>query len=350
MSIINTILVGYGLSGRAFHAPFLLHNPAYKVVAVVQPKGNSAREALPGLEHYRSLEAALQQVAADLVVLTAPNEQHAPLCEQALMAGKHVVVEKPFALNVAEATALLQLAEKQQRVLSIFHNRRWDGDFLTVKKLLQEQRVGVPIMLVSRFDRFRPQIKKGWREETGPGTGILHDLGSHLIDQALVLFGWPLEVYAHLRQERAAAQTTDAFDLYLYYQQLTVHLAAGSLVSAPWPRFSLLGTEGSYTKWGMDPQEAVLRAGGLPSSVTFGKEEKEARGVLNLQQEGALVQQSMATEVGNYGTYYQQLAACIQGQGQNPVPPKEALQVMQLLALAEESYRQSRRIAATKYM
>lgn len=346
MSTIKTLVVGYGLSAKAFHLPFLEADPAFEVVGIVQPRGESARVERPQLEHYRSLSEALEGSTAELVIVSAPNEYHAPMAREALLAGKHVVVEKPFALLVAEARELCILAQQQKRVLTVFHNRRWDADFLTLKQLLQEGLLGRPAHMLSRFDRFRPQIKQGWKEEPKPGTGIFYDLSPHLIDQALQLFGWPAAVYAHIRTERSKAITPDAFDLYLYYPDASVHLAAGSLVSAPWPRLSVLGTAGSYTKWGMDPQEAELRNGASPGSLGWGEEPQEAWGTLVRGGNGKTDEELYPSQAGNYGFFYAELAAAIRQEGPNPVPPEEALQVMHIMELAQQSHREGRKIEA----
>ena len=346
MDPIKTLVVGYGLSAKAFHLPFLTTNPSFSVEGIVQPRGNSSREDYPQLQHYRTLEEALAGSDVEMVVVSAPNEFHVPMANQALLAGKHVVIEKPFALTVAEAAALIQLAEQQQKVLTVFHNRRWDADFLTIRQLLAEQKIGRPVMLVSRFDRFRPQIKHGWKEEPKPGAGIFYNLGPHLIDQALQLFGWPDEIYAHIRTERKEAVTPDAFELYLYYKDLTIHLGAGTLVSATWPRFSLLGTDGSYTKWGMDPQEDLLIEGVLPNGPGWGAEDEGAWGTLVTGDNSGTTSQPYRSVPGNYNNFFSGLAQAIRRGGNNPVPPGEALQVMQIMDLAFKSHQEGRRVVA----
>ncbi|AHM59145.1 oxidoreductase domain-containing protein [Flammeovirgaceae bacterium 311] len=344
MNPIKTLVVGYGLSAKAFHLPFLQINPAFELQGIVQPRGNASREELPQLAHYRTLEEALQKGEAELVIISAPNEHHAPMATQALRQGKHVVIEKPFALTVAEAEALCQLAKEEDRVLSVFHNRRWDADFLTLRQLLEEEKVGRPVLLVSRFDRFRPQIKWSWKEEPKQGAGNFYNLGPHLIDQALQLFGWPAEVYAHIRTERREGQTEDAFDLHLYYPDLTVHLGASTLVSARWPRFSLLGTKGSYTKWGLDPQEELLVEGKLPSAPGWGAEKPEDWGTLITGDNDATSSQPYPGVPGNYNVFFTGLAAAIREGGPNPVPPHEALQVMQIIELAYRSQQEGKRL------
>ncbi|WP_224994593.1 Gfo/Idh/MocA family oxidoreductase [Cesiribacter sp. SM1] len=346
MNSIKTLVVGYGLSAKAFHLPFLTTNPSYEVAGIVQPRGNSAREEFPHLKHFRSLDEALEQGHAELVIISAPNEYHAPMAMQALRKGKHVVIEKPFALSVAEAEAICRVAREHNRLLTVFHNRRWDADFLTLKQLLQEQQLGRPVMLVSRFDRFRPQIKPGWKEAPKQGAGIFYNLAPHLVDQALQLFGWPAELYAHIRTERKEAVTSDAFDLHLYYNEVTVHLGASTLVSATWPRFSLLGTKGSYTKWGMDPQEDLLVAGVLPTTAEWGNEPAEAWGTLVTGDNDSTSSQPFKSQPGNYGAFFAELAHAIMGGGNNPVPPQEALQVMQIMELAFRSQQEGRRIKA----
>jgi scyllo-inositol 2-dehydrogenase (NADP+) len=342
---LRVLLVGFGLSARAFHLPFILTNPAYVLTGIVQPSGNSAKTAFPDLLHFQCLEQALAGIVVELVIITAPNELHAPLARQALLAGKHVVVEKPFALSSREARELILLARERQCVLSVYHNRRWDADFLTLQELIRQGRIGKAVQLLSRFDRFRPRIKPGWKEEPGAGRGIFFDLAPHLLDQALLLFGWPAALYAQLRMEREEARTPDAFDLFLYYSNgLTVQLAAGSLVSAPLPRFCMMGTAGSYTKWGMDPQEEALRAGARPASESWGKETRDQWGVLIIEKGGELMRSSYPSASGNYGRYYVLLAAAIQKGAPNPVPPQEALRVIKLLELAEESHLQGRKL------
>ncbi|MBW3543996.1 MAG: oxidoreductase [Bacteroidetes bacterium] len=347
MEPIKTLVVGYGLSASAFHLPFIEKDKAFALVGIVQPRGVAARAAYPHLSHYNSLDSALLESTAELVIITTPNALHAPMAKAALEAGRHVVVEKPFALTIEEAQQLTQQARQQNRLLSIYHNRRWDADFLSLQQLLAEGRLGQPLMLVSRFDRWRPAIKPGWKEAPGPGSGIFHDLGPHLIDQALQLFGWPTQVYAHLRRERPEALTTDAFDFFLYYDDKTVQLSAGSLVSAPAPRFKLSGTKGSYIKWGFDPQEALLRKGIPPTASGWGIEPETAWGTLvEIDGDGQSTSQAYPSRPGNYGDYYNQLAAAIMADGKNPVTAEEALQVMQLVALGYQSHEEGRRIQA----
>jgi scyllo-inositol 2-dehydrogenase (NADP+) len=346
MNPIKTLQVGYGLSAKAFHLPFLKINNSFQLTGVVQPRGNASREELTTVNHYRNLDEALEQGDAELVIISAPNEHHAPMALQALRSGRHVVIEKPFALTVAEAEEISKVAKEENRILTVFHNRRWDADFLTLKKLLQEEKIGRPVMLVSRFDRFRPQIKWSWKEEPKQGAGNFYNLGPHLIDQALQLFGWPAEVYAHIRTERREANTEDAFDLHLYYAGLTVHLGASSLVSASWPRFSLLGTKGSYTKWGLDPQEELLVAGVLPSAPDWGTEKPEDWGTLTLGDNDGTSSQPYPSLPGDYNAFFTGLAGAIRQGGPNPVPPHEALQVMQIIELAYRSQEEGRRIKA----
>ncbi|EMR03899.1 Gfo/Idh/MocA family oxidoreductase [Cesiribacter andamanensis] len=341
---IRTLLLGYGLSARAFHVPFLLQNPQYQLVGLVQPRGDSGREAFPTVPHFRRPEEALQALWPELVIICSPNALHAPQARLALEAGAHVVVEKPFALSSGEAEALIALAEAKQRVISVYHNRRWDADFLTLQQVVREGILGRPVQLLSRFDRFRPQIKAGWKEEPAPGSGIFWDLAPHLLDQALLLFGTPQALYAQIRTERTAARTPDAFELFLYYPQVQVQLAAGSLVSASWPRFSLLATKGSYTKGGMDPQEAALRAGLQPGGAEWGSERPDQWGTLLVDNGASVEERCYPSLAGDYGIFYQLLAAAIREGKQHPVPAQEALQVIQLLELAEESDRQGRRL------
>jgi predicted dehydrogenase len=276
----------------------------------------------------------------DLVVITAPNHVHFGLAKDSLQNNLHVVVEKPMTLTLAEAQELAALATKKKLLLSVFHNRRWDSDFLTVKKLLATKALGKVKVFHSHFNRFRPQVANKWKEQKGCGSGVWYDLGPHLIDQTLILFGLPLSLTANCLMLRENAAATDYFNVQLNYENMHVILSSSPFVVSNSPRFNIQGTEGQFIKQGKDPQEQQLRDGILPSTVGFGHENTNQFGILLNQTQ----QQVIASEVGNYGYYYQQLARAINQQYSLPVPITEALSVMKILELAILSSEQGRTI------
>ena len=260
---IGVGLAGYGLGGSVFHAPLIQAAPGLRLHAVATSRAGQVHRELPGVRVVASAEQLLEDPAVELVVVAAPNAVHHRLAAAALRAGRHVVVDKPFTLSVAEADELIALAGAADRRLSVFHNRRWDGDFLTVRRCLEADLLGE----VSSFVSLRPLPpvpKGGWKEEAVPGSGVLWDLGPHLIDQALQLFGTPATVWADVAVQRPGVEAVDYVHLVLGYGRLRVLLHAGMEVREPGPRFEVHGDRGSFVTWGMDTQEAALRAGGRP--------------------------------------------------------------------------------------
>ncbi|MGY6039904.1 oxidoreductase [Aeromonas sp. AE23HZ002T15] len=342
---INAALVGYGFAGQTFHAPFLATTPGLTLRWVVSRDAAKVQAELPGCL-VGSLEQVLADESVDLVVIATPNDTHAPIARQALLAGKHVVIDKPFALDLAEAKALVELAEKQQRLLSIFHNRRWDGDFLTVRRLLAEGALGEVAQFESHFDRYRPEVRQRWREAGGPGSGLWFDLGPHILDQSLQLFGQPDWIQADLAQQRHGALSDDYFHVVLGYGPLRVILHGSCLVSATMPRFVIHGSTGSFIKFGMDVQEEQLKAGLRPPVAGWGRDPDlgQLSRVVDCQSQS----QPVNGEAGDYGAYYRGVCAAIKGEGANPVPAQEALAVMALLDLARESHSQGKRLSCQK--
>lgn len=327
--------MGYGLSGATFHAPLLSVEPAFTLSAIATRNAAAVASAWPDARVV-SVEAMLADPELDLIIVATPNDSHGPLAERALLAGKHVVVEKPFTLDSAEAVRLGTLARERGRCLAVFHNRRWDGDFLTVRQLLEQGRLGRLYSFESHFDRYRPQVKKRWKEEEGPGSGTLWDLGAHLVDQALQLFGMPDSVSADVGRQRPEAKAVDWFHLVLRYGELRVILRSGSVVHEPWPRFVLHGEADAYVKYGLDPQEDQLKAGLRPGMAGWGAEPAERHGRLS---RGGTV----PTLLGAYEQFYRQLATAMAGQGPVPVTAESAGQVIQVLeaALHRGTERQS---------
>lgn len=310
---IRVALIGRGMAGTVFHAPLIRAVPSLELAAIA-----GAAEAA----------AAIASPDIDLVVVATPNLSHFPLAAAALEAGKHVVVDKPFAIAVAEADALIALASARLRMLTVFHNRRWDGDFLTVRRLIDSGRLGDVRLFEAHWDRFRPAPKPGWREEPAEGAGLLWDLGPHLIDQVLVLFGRPDRVAGDVAIQREGARAHDYFDLTLSYGALRARLSASSLVAEPRPRFSIHGTAGSFVKYGLDPQEAALKAGASPLDSGFGEGSSDD-GIFT-GADGR--REPIATLPGRYLDFYQAVAAAIADGAPPPVDPSDAREGLNIIA------------------
>ena len=346
VTTINVGLIGYGAAARVFHAPVIQSIPDLKLTKVVERHGDESREQYPWVEVVRDVDTLLQDDAIDLVIITTPNHLHFDVAQQALLAHKHVVVEKPFTTSSDQAQTLIDLAQRQNRLISVHHNRRWDGDFLTVKQLLNSQLLGRLVDYESHFDRFRNYQKtNAWKEAEGEGSGLLFDLGSHLIDHAQVLFGLPEKITADIRSQREFATTDDYFELILHYNNLKVTLKAGMLVREPCSRFILHGTEGSFVKYDYDPQEAALRQGGTPLDRNWGEDPKDQWGTLNTQINGLHIEGKVETIAGCYQAYYQNIADAIQGRAELTVKPEEARNTIRIIELALLSSEEQRTVA-----
>ncbi len=345
MSEIGVAVIGFGLAGRVFHAPFVSAVPGLRLEAIVQRRGDEAARAYPNARILRSVEEALRDAAVQLVVVATPNETHFNLAQQALLAGKHVVVDKPFAATSAEAGELKELAEKRGVVLAPFHNRRWDGDFLTVQRLLAEDAVGRLVTYESHFDRFRPLPRENtWKEGANAANGLLMDLGPHLVDQALALFGAPRAITASVRKDRDRTDIEDAFDITLEYPRLRAHCRSSMLACDAAPRFLLHGVKGSFKKYGLDPQEGALVGGAKVPRMGEGEwlADPEAEwGTLTvapaLADPTTLVRTKVKTEPGDYRLYYANVRDAINGTAKLAVTPEDGWRVVKLLEMARES-------------
>lgn len=341
MEAITTALIGFGFSARTFHLPFLQSLPVFRVTDVSTRQQDHLSLLGEAVVHHTNADQLLDQSDAELVIITSPNDSHFPLARQALEQGRHVVIDKPFVCSVAEGEELIELARRQQRLLSVFHNRRWDGDFLTLKALIASGRLGEIHQFESHFDRFRPEVRQRWREKSGRGTGIWFDLGPHLVDQALQLFGHPEFLTARLAALRPGAEVTDYFHVQLHYPGTEVILHSSPFCAAPNLRFQLHGSGGSYVKYGLDPQEGELIAGVTPTGAEWGKEAEAMWGQLHHAEEC----ENLPTQPGAYSQYYRELADALRGKGENPVSAEQALRVMEVIELAEQSSREGRRVA-----
>ena len=338
---IRVGLIGYGYATRTFHLPLLRATPGYRIAAVATSRPAEVASALPGVEVVNDPAALVARPDLDLIVVATPNQTHAALARAALGQGRNVVVDKPFTLTAAESRALGALARERGALLSVFHNRRWDSDFLTVREALRQGLLGDVVLCESRFDRYRPQVRDRWRERPGPGAGLLYDLGPHLLDQALVLFGVPDSVQATLAAQREAAETIDFFQLVLRYGRRVVVLQAGSLVSGGSARFVVHGEGASLVKRGADVQEDQLRSGMAPGTPGWGEDPDHA-----VIYEGATGEtRTLRAWPGDQREYYRALAEAIRGRGPNPVPPEQGSAVMAIIEAAMRSDAEGRRVA-----
>ena len=339
---IRTAIIGYGYVGRTFHAPLIRATPglALTVIASSRPPAE-IHETSPDTRIVSEPLAAATATDVDLVVIASPNDSHAALAEAALAAGKHVVVDKPFTVTLAEARRVADAAAHAGRLLSVFQNRRWDSDFLTVQAALASGRLGSLVQYESRIDRYRPVAQDRWREHPIPGSGLWFDLGSHLVDQTLSLFGLPQSVTLHTASQRQAGTAPDWFHAVLTYPNLHAILSAGVLVSGGSARFALHGTEASLVKVGVDVQEAQLREGIAPGDLDWGIDLDAATLIDGPTGE----QEVLAAADGDYRRYYEGVRDAILGTGPNPVPPAEAVAVMAVIAAGEESAASGRTMA-----
>lgn len=342
---LNTAVIAFGLSGRAFHAPFINANPAFCLRKVVERYAAESVKIYPQVEVCRSLEEVLEDEEIELVVITTPNSFHHSMAKKALEAGKHVVLEKPFTVTTVEAKELISLSKEKGKMLTVFQSRRWDGDFLTLQALLREEAMGTLVEFESQYDRYRPFLKGSWKEEPEAGGGILFDLAPHLIDQALLLFGLPKAVFADVRRQRPSSKTDDSFDILLFYDQVKVNLRAGVVARIQRPRFLVKGINGSYVKYGMDPQEALLRAGKKPGGEGWGEEEESAWGDLFTERNGLTYKGKVETLPGNYGGFYENIAAHLRNGEPLAVKPEQALQVMEIIELAGQSAKEGKKLS-----
>ncbi|MFK2875704.1 oxidoreductase [Rhodanobacter hydrolyticus] len=326
---LRVALVGYGFAGKTFHAPLICSVPGLVLDTVVSRDAGKVHADLPDVDVVADAAAAFVDPRLDLVVIASPNDTHVPLARAALEAGKHVVVDKPFALDLAQARELVAIAERERRVLSVFQNRRWDTGFLGVRQLMESGRLGKVTHFESRIDRFRPQVRARWREQAVAGSGLWYDLGPHLVDQALCLFGVPDRVQASLAMQRDGGEAVDWAHVVLEYDQRRVILHASMLVAGGSPRFIVHGTQGSVVKQKIDPQETQLLAGMRPGDAGWGEDTDNL-----LLYDGNGRAEPLAPPRGDQSRYYAAFRDTVQGRGPNPVPPRQAITVMAVIEAA----------------
>lgn len=345
---IRVGVVGFGLAGRIFHTGVVQATPGLELACVVQRSGDEAALEYPGIKVARSVEDMLKAVGIQLVVIATPSYSHYELAKQCLREQRHVVVDKPFTLKSEEAADLIRMARERKLLLSVYQNRRWDSGFQTIRQVLDSGELGRIVSYDSHFDRFRAEPRRDvWRENGGPGGGILFDLGAHVIDEALILFGTPESIFASVRIERENAVADDAWDILLHFARprpLTALLRSTLTGCAPRPRCVIHGTRGSFTKWGIDPQEDQLKAGMTFDSPGFGEEAESAWGELKLCVDGETIVRRVPTLRGDYRGYYANVRDTLLGKAELAVKPEQAWRTTRLIELARESSSTGRRL------
>lgn len=344
---IRVGVVGFGLAGRIFHTAVIQATPGLELACVVQRSGDDAKKEYPEAHVARSVEEMLGDTGIELVVIATPSYSHFELAQQCLRAQRNVVIDKPFTLKSEEAAELIKMARERKLLLTAYQNRRWDGDFKTVRQVITGGELGRLVSFESHFDRFRVQPRRDvWRESGGPGGGTLFDLGPHLIDQVLTLFGAPESIWASVRVERENAVVDDAWDIFLEYAHAprTVVLRATLTACAAGPRYLVHGTRGSFTKWGVDPQEDQLKAGMGFDAPGFGEEPETAWGELKICDGGNPETRRVKTERGDYRGFYENVRDALLGKAELEVKPEQVWRTTRLIELARESSGQGRRV------
>ena len=339
--MINAGILGFGLAGRFFHAP-LLRAAGIQVAAIVSRQHDVVASVVPDARVLESDAELFASPDVDLVIVATPNHLHVEQARAALLAGKHVVVDKPLALHAARADELMTIATTQRRMLAVFQNRRWDSDFLTIRKLIDSGRIGTLNAFHARWDRYRPAVADRWREHAIEGNGVLYDLGAHLIDQALCLFGIPDWVQADVFAQRVGAVASDGFELLLAKREARITLGVSTLVAESGPRYRVHGARGSFVKSGLDVQEPQLRSGMPATDPSFGIEPESQWGSFT---EGASGRREVvASERGRWTEFYAQVRACIEQSAPPPVAAQEGREVIRVIEAALASSERGERV------
>lgn len=349
---IKVGVVGFGISAKVFHLPFITTLPEqYELVSILQRKGDEAKQQFPQATIARTIEELVNNPDIDLVVITTPNDTHFPYSKMALEAGKHVVLEKPFTNTIEEAKQLVEIAAKSGKVLSVYQNRRYVSDFRTIKDILDKNLLGDVHEFEAHYDRYRAEERPAaWREAPLPGSGILYDLGAHIIDQALYFFGIPGFITADIRMQRPHARVDDYFNIWLDYGFNKVILHAGMLFREQGPRYMIHGTKGSFIKYGEDPQEARLRAGELPAGEDWGKEHEEIYGLLHTEIDGKVIKEIYPSLKGSYADYYLDLYDTIANGKPVKQKPEHGYNTIRIIQLAIQSNSEKKTISCTDLM
>ncbi len=343
MAPIKTAILSFGMSGKLFHAPFLSAHPGFQLMGAWERSKKLIQEIYPDAISYPTLESILEDKSIELVVVNTPNNTHFEYAKKVLLAGKHAIVEKAFTTNVEEAVELKALAEKVGKKISVYQNRRYDSDFRTVKRIIQTEVLGNLVEAEFHFGRYKPLIGvKLHKELPGPGAGLLNDLGPHLIDEALSLFGMPQALYADIRITREHSLVDDWFDIVLHYPALRVRLKSGMLIRESSTGYILHGAKGSFIKSRADVQEAGLLLGKIPNSEGWGIEPESENGLLHAERDGVEIKETAKTEQGNYYDYFDQVYKAISNDTAMPVKADDGINVMRILEAVIKSNEQKR--------
>jgi scyllo-inositol 2-dehydrogenase (NADP+) len=339
ISKIKVGLIGYGFGGAVFHAPMISAVEGLELSIIYTSNEEKVRLTYPDVQTTTNLNEIWDRSDIELVVISTPNTSHYELARCALEAGKHVVIDKPFVVDITEGQKLIELARKQGKLLSVYQSRRWDSDFQTVRRLLTEEKLGHIYSFEVHYDRFRPEVKDRWKERNEPGSGTLYDLGAHLVDQALQLFGMPLTITADCLAQRPQSQVNDYFHIILGYGHCRVILHASSLVRGRGPRYQIHGSEASFIKFGEDPQERTLLEGLRPGMSGWGIEYPADYGEL-IHSDGMVT--TIPSEIGAYEQFYELMYQAMVGGGPVPVNPEQSLDVIRVIQFAERSSEEGR--------
>ena len=342
---IKTALASFGMSGLVFHGPSLKVNPRFEVVNILERSKDISKNMFPEAKIVRTFNEIIETPEIELVIVNTPDKFHNEMVKAALQNGKHVVVEKPITQKSTDAEELVQLANEKELVFTVYQNRRWDGDFRTVQKILAENKLGRIIEFESHYDRYRTFITPNtWKEEADEFGGVLYNLGSHMVDQVFVLFGKPNSVAANLKIVRTGGNVTDYYDIRLEYEGFSAILKCSYLVKNPGPRYSIYGEFGTFHKFGIDPQEELLKAGKLPLGERWGTEPESDWGTLLYEKNGVDFKEKIETVPGNYSLFYDNVYDAIRNSAELKVKPEETVEVLKILEACVVSNREKRAV------
>ena len=341
--MIRTGICSYGMSGKLFHAPFIQNHPGFELAAIVERSRNESRDLYPDSKLYQSVEEMLSDDSLHLIIVNTPVQTHFEYALKAIEAGRHVIVEKPFTVTTKEAEELVSKAEEKNVLLFVYQNRRYDGDYKAVKEVLDKKLLGEIKEVEIRFDRFRTGISPKLHKESAiPGAGTTYDLGAHLVDQALQLFGEPKSLFADLMAMREGSQVDDYFEIILYYPSFRVRLKGSSFAKMPVPEYILHGTKGTFLQQRSDMQEALLLKGIQPSTQPWYSQPTQPDFILNIIQDGKEEKRETTSTAGNYMDYFEDVYEAIRGMAANPVPGTDGVRIIRILEAAKQSAHERR--------
>lgn len=343
MQKIRTAICSYGISGKLFHAPFIYQQEGFELYAACERTKKEIHDRFPSVISYSTIDDLMKDDNIELLIINTPNATHFDFSKRALLAGKHIVVEKPFCITATECDELIALAKEKNKMISVYQNRRWDSDFKTVRKIVEKKMLGEMVEAEFHFDRYEENLSyKQHKETPGPGAGILYDLGPHLIDQALQLFGMPKSLFADMTAFRPISRVEDYMELILFYNRLRVRLKSGYLVKEPIPSYVLHGNKGTFIKTRGDIQENALKQMIIPGTGEWGVEAEAEKGLLHTTINGVSIREKVPTERGDYGEFYRLLYLALREGGPNPVPAEDGRHVIYIINKAFQSVREKK--------